>query len=366
MRNIQLCMGYLVIVVLILFLIKLCNGSLYVTLCNGSFIFAHYTLACKALLALCVLFTLHSMMSWSANKPNEIIVWEAPIIVLLGLFFMFILVSSNNLLVAFLAIEGLSITLYYILSADVKKGNTPASMLAYFILGATASLLFLYGVFRIYLQTGTFNYTEIKCFFAEVNSFDIGANSSGYTITLSCLLVGLLFKLAAFPNYFWIRNLYCVASTPVLSYFAIPVKVTLFVIIFKLFTYTFAGLSAIWINLFLYSGLGSLFVGCLLALHARGIHSFIAGAGIHHIGFILCWVSCNTELAFSASIFYLLLYVGTLLAFFSLLAVLKSLHGKFFVTLKDLESAQNNPFIRTILYIIIFSFAGIPPFFAFF
>lgn len=285
---------------------------------------------------------------------------------LLGLFFMFILVSSNNLLVAFLAIEGLSITLYYILSADVKKGNTPASMLAYFILGATASLLFLYGVFRIYLQTGTFNYTEIKCFFAEVNSFDIGANSSGYTITLSCLLVGLLFKLAAFPNYFWIRNLYCVASTPVLSYFAIPVKVTLFVIIFKLFTYTFAGLSAIWINLFLYSGLGSLFVGCLLALHARGIHSFIAGAGINHIGFILCGVSCNTELAFSASIFYLLLYVGTLLAFFSLLAVLKSLHGKFFVTLKDLESAQNNPFIRTILYIIIFSFAGIPPFFAFF
>jgi NADH:ubiquinone oxidoreductase subunit 4 (subunit M) len=99
---------------------------------------------------------------------------------------------------------------------------------------------------------------------------------------------------------------------------------------------------------------------------AKGIHSFIAGAGINHMGFILCGISCNTPLAFSASIFYLLVYILTLLAFFSLLSALKTLHGKFFVTLKDLYSVQDNPFIRTILFIIMFSFAGIPPLAGFF
>jgi NADH-quinone oxidoreductase subunit N len=185
------------------------------------------------------------MLAWSANRPNENIIWETPIMLLIGLFFMLSLISANNLLVLFFGIEGLSITLYYVLAGDIKKGNTQASMLGYFVLGASATLMSAFGILRIYLETGTFYYSELKHFFDNLNNFEILEKSFDYKITLTCLLLGLLFKLAAFPNYFWIRNLYCVASTPIVAYFAVPVKLTLFITVFKLFTYAFAGLSSI-------------------------------------------------------------------------------------------------------------------------
>jgi NADH-quinone oxidoreductase subunit N len=118
--------------------------------------------------------------------------------------------------------------------------------------------------------------------------------------------------------------------------------------------------------LVLFSGVGCLIVGCILALQARGIHSFIACSGINHMGFILCGISCNTSFGFNSAVFYLIIYVLTLISFFSLLSTLKTLHGKFIVTLTQLESVQDNPFIRIILFILMFSFAGIPPLAGFF
>jgi NADH-quinone oxidoreductase subunit N len=112
-----------------------------------------------------------------------------------------LLISSNNLLATFLCIEGLSIVLYFFLATDLT-GQGKKNVLSYFAIGGVASILFIYGIFRVYLITGTFDYDIIRQFFINLDPSLIEQNSVSYTVTLACVLVGILFKLAAFPSYF--------------------------------------------------------------------------------------------------------------------------------------------------------------------
>jgi NADH-quinone oxidoreductase subunit N len=187
-----------------------------------------------------------------------------------------------------------------------------------------------------------------------------------YSVMLGSLIFSLLFKLSVFPNYFWVRSLYCSVSTPIVCLFGLPVKIALFVVFFRLFGVAFVGLSFLWGNLVLFSGLGSIIFGCFITLQSKGIHAFIAGSGINHMGFILCGIACNTSLGFTSSIVYLLNYLITSLAFFVLLSKLKKMLNRPVVYLKDLFTIQSDPVIQGPLVVILFSFAGIPPFAGFF
>jgi NADH:ubiquinone oxidoreductase subunit 2 (subunit N) len=116
----------------------------------------------------------------------------------------------------------------------------------------------------------------------------------------------------------------------------------------------------------LFSGLGSIILGCFIALRARRVHAFIAGSGINHMGFILCGVGCQSNLGFTSALFYLITYVITSSAFFLLLTIIKNKCGKSITYIRDLYQVQNDPFIQGALFVILFSFAGIPPLVGFF
>jgi NADH-quinone oxidoreductase subunit N len=149
-------------------------------------------------------------------------------------------------------------------------------------------------------------------------------------------------------------------------FFSLPVKICLMAVLFRLLAYTFVGLSSLWINLTLFCGVGSLVTGLFIVLQAKSIHAFIAGSGINHTGYMLCALSCNSILGYQTLFFYMLIYSITLVGFFSLLMILRNIHGRSLVSMSDLYVSQDDPFIRGCLYIIIFSFAGIPPLAGFF
>lgn len=93
--------------------------------------------------------------------------------------------------------------------------------------------------------------------------------STNLSFMLGALMFSLLFKLAAFPSYFWLRSLYCTASTPIVCFFGLPVKVATFAAFFRLFCFAFAGLAPLWADLVLFSGIGSIVVGCVISLKAK-------------------------------------------------------------------------------------------------
>jgi NADH:ubiquinone oxidoreductase subunit 2 (subunit N) len=117
----------------------------------------------KSLLGFLTIFSLSLLKNWWGKK-NKSIVWEMPLLLWGSLLFMYLLVSSNNLLVTFLLVEGLSICLYFILASELK-GNTFTNTLLYFLLGGISSIFFGYGLLRTYWTVGSFDYKEIHVFF---------------------------------------------------------------------------------------------------------------------------------------------------------------------------------------------------------
>jgi NADH-quinone oxidoreductase subunit N len=364
-KNITLSMSFIALSLAFLTVIALIHRIYGVGGLSSPFLFySSFTIFFKSLLGFLTIFSLYLLRDWWGKK-NKSAVWEMPLLLWSSLLFMYLLVSSNNLLVTFLLVEGLSICLYFILVSELK-GNTFTNTLLYFLLGGISSIFFGYGLLRTYWTVGSFDYKEIHVFFLLMTNSGIQEIWISHTVMLSCLLFSLIFKLAAFPCYFWIRNLYCAATLPTIFFIGVPVKVVIFIVLFRLFGFAFIGLSSLWINLVLFCGLGSIILGCIIAVQAQKIHAFIAGSGINHIGFVLCSFGCQDGFGFTAAIFYLVTYVITSLAFFLLLLILKNIRGKPVIYITDLYVSQNNLFIQGALSIIILSFAGIPPFVGFF
>lgn len=286
---------------------------------------------------------------------------EFPIVIGFSVLFIFLLTSTYDFFGVYLALEGLSLTLYVLAGILNKSVISMESAVKYFSLGAISSGVLLFGISYLFGLVGSLDFLEVQLFLsASIQSFSLLLELK---VSVLCILLGLFFKLSAFPCHWWVADVYEGVWTPVTAFFAIVVKVALFLFFFRVLYNVLFNILFVVQPILVFATLGSMFVGTFGALKQVRIKRFIAYASISQVGFILLGVSTCSLSGLIASIVYLLIYVVMSLIFFILL-----LNTEHIVTKKNIIYLSElycfsiySPKFAKYLAVVLFSMAGIPP-----
>lgn len=309
------------------------------------------------------IFGLLMLLNCSYFKFELVRAFEIPILMLIALFGMFIILSTNDLILLYLAMELQSLALYVLAASKQYSNFSTEAGLKYFILGSLASAMLLFGISLIYGHTGTTNLTDLSIFLlGEVNSF-----SAGILVGFVFLLSGLFFKMPAAPFHNWVPDVYEGSPTMVTAFFAVLPKLAIFGFFIQLLYFVIPFLILYWSPLMYFSGLLSLVFGTFGALYQSSIKRFLAYGTISHIGFMLFSLSTGTVEGVQGAIVYLFVYLIMSLGFFSLLVGVRRAYGYKMRELYDLFFLQRSyPAVSLVLTINLFSMAGVPPLAGFF
>jgi NADH-quinone oxidoreductase subunit N len=277
---------------------------------------------------------------------------------------MCLLGSASDLLVAFIAIEVMSLATYA-LAAWMRRGRKPAeAAFKYFLLGAFSSALFIYGAALVYGATGSTLFSDIS-------------RSSGSLLTTGLGLVGagLAFKIAAVPFHLWTPDVYEGAPTPVTAFMAAGVKTAAFAVLARLLLVVFAGAglgSTAFVKVVAALALLTMLFGNLLALPQRSVKRMLAYSSIAHAGYLLVGIvsagaAGAREAAISSVLFYLAAYTATVIGAFAVVGALerRGAPGEEFEDAWDLTRlaglARRRPGLAFAMAVFMISLAGVPP-----
>jgi len=230
---------------------------------------------------------------------------EYPIILLLAIVLLICLVGANNLMTMFLAIGGFSISLYVLILFDLYARVTREAAMKYFYLSAMSAGLIIFGTFLLYSSTGTAMFSDLRYVFLTGGNLNSVAISTG----LLFILLGLFFKLSAFPAHLWAVEVYEGSPAPVMVFFLLPVKVAVLLVFVRLLNTAFIGLAEFWLPCVAVACAGSLLWGAFAAVYERKISRFLGYASINQLGYLLMGVACDTDEALRSMYIYLVLYV---------------------------------------------------------
>lgn len=283
----------------------------------------------------------------------------------LGLFStlgMMSLVSAHSLLTIYLGLELLSLPLYAMTA--IRRTNSDASEagLKYFIMGAIASGMLLYGISLLYGATGNLDLHEIANAIALTGSEKSGMLS----FALVFIVAGVGFKLAAMPFHMWAPDVYAGAPSSVTLFISAAPKVAALAMALRLFTTGLIDIAAQWQQLILIMALLSAGLGNLLAIAQNNIKRLFAYSAISHMGYALFGILAASSAGFAASLYYVLVYAVMSAAAFGLI-VLMSRSG---IEVEQVDSlkglSKRNPWLAFMMMIVMFSMAGVPPTVGFF
>jgi NADH-ubiquinone oxidoreductase chain 2 len=320
------------------------------------------------------------------NKMGEHLkIIEYPLILLFVICGAVFLISTNDLVSIFLAIELQSYGLYLLSTIYRNSELATTGGLMYFLLGGLSSCFILLGTSLLYANSGTTNMDGI--YIITNISENVSSWYKSYYINFALLIfsVGFLFKVSAAPFHFWSPDVYDAIPTIVTTFVAIIAKISIFILLLEIVYFTSNYFSNFnWTFSLLMSSLLSLIIGTIVGLTQFRIKRLFAYSTINHVGFILLALSITSVESIQAFIFYLMQYsISNLNIFIILVTIGFSFY--FYVTEnkehKELQDKNNsplqlinqlkgyfyiNPMLALSLTITIFSFVGVPPLVGFF
>ncbi len=280
---------------------------------------------------------------------------------LFGVLGMMILVSGHNLLSLYLGLELLSLSLYAMVAFDRDSARASEAAMKYFVLGALASGILLYGVSILYGLSGTLDLVQLSEFLRREGTGNIGA-----ALALAFVVVALAFKLGAVPFHMWVPDVYHGSPTPVTVYIASASKVAGFAFVMRFLVDGLGPLHGDWQDMLIVLVLLSLAIGNVVAIAQTNLKRMLAYSTIAHVGFLLLGILAGTRQGYSASMFYTIVYAITTLGAFGVV-ILLSRAGFEADQLDDLKGLNDrNPWFAFMMLIILFSMAGVPPTVGFF
>lgn len=269
---------------------------------------------------------------------------------------MMVLVSANSLLMIYLGLELLSLPLYALVALHKKSDSAEAAM-KYFMMGALASGILLYGISLLYGVTGGIQLDQI-------NTFVQTASSTQWHIALLGLifvLCGVAFKLGAVPFHMWIPDVYQGAPTNITLLISSAPKIAAFGMSYRLLHDAFANFAPQWSQFLVVLAVLSLALGNVAAIVQTNVKRLLAYSAIGQIGFLLLGLLVAPQMGYTAATYYILIYTIVVLGAFGILLLL-SQHGFEAQTFEDLKGlAQCNPWLAFIMLLVAFSLAGVPP-----
>lgn len=329
-----------------------------------------------------------NMISNLLNKMGEHLkIVEYPLIILFVISGAIFLISTNDLVSIFLAIELQSYGLYILSSIYRNSELSTTGGLIYFLLGGLSSCFILLGTGLIYANSGSTSLDNLYIItnISDMSSVDLWYKPYYINLSLIVFTVGFLFKISAAPFHFWSPDVYDAIPTIVTTFVAIIAKISIFILLLQLVYYTNNNFSTMnWTFILLISSLFSLIIGTVLGLTQFRIKRLFAYSTISHVGFILLALSISNIESTQAFIFYLIQYsISNLNAFMILIAIGFSLY---YYTSNNKENEELlektlspvqlvnqlkgffyiNPLLAISLSITIFSFIGVPPLIGFF
>jgi NADH-quinone oxidoreductase subunit N len=285
----------------------------------------------------------------------------------LGLFAvlgMTVMISANSFLTIYLGLELLALCLYALVAFNRDSPYGAEAAMKYFVLGALASGMLLYGISMIYGTTGTLQFDQLA---QVVSKGDM--NQIVMIFGIVFLVIGLAFKLGAVPFHMWVPDVYHGAPTAVVAFLGSAPKIAAFALAMRLLVDGLAELNGGWQGwqgMLIILAVLSMGVGNLIAIAQTNIKRMLAYSTISHVGFIMLGILAGTNEGYTAAMFYTLVYALMSAGAFGIIIAL-SRKGFEAENLDDMKGLnQRNPWFAGMMLLLMFSMAGVPPTVGFF
>jgi len=281
---------------------------------------------------------------------------ETFVLVLFALLGMQVMISGNNFLTLYLGLELHSLSLYALVALQRDQARATEAAMKYFVLGALASGILLYGLSMIYGATGSLDLDLVT---RAVLSRQ--ANPLLLTFGLVFIVSGVAFKLGAAPYHMWVPDVYDGAPTAVTLLVGTAPKIAAFVLMLRLLSGALQGMAFDWQGMLIVLSLLSMVLGNLIAIAQSNVKRMLAYSTIANMGFMLLGFLAADLNGFSAAMFYTIAYVFTSLASFGMVMLL-SRAGFESDQIDDFKGLnQRSPWWAFIMLLVMFSLAGLPP-----
>ena len=305
------------------------------------------------------------MLVGSYLRDNGAERFEYSILALFGALGMGMMVSANSFLALYMALELQSLSMYVLAAFHRDTVRSSEAGLKFFVLGALASGMLLYGCSLVYGFTGTLQFTELAAIIAQPTDAGVML-PAGIVVGIVFLLAGLAFKLAAVPFHMWTPDVYEGAPTVVTAYIAAAPKIAAMGLMVRLLMQPFGDHVGDWQQVVIIVSVGSMLLGAFAAIGQSNIKRLMAYSGIGQIGYALIGLAAGTPAGASSVLVYMTIYVAMTLGTFACILMMRR-QGRYIETIGDLAGlSQHRPLMALALAIMMFSLAGIPPLFGFF
>ncbi|MBS0563155.1 MAG: NADH-quinone oxidoreductase subunit NuoN [Proteobacteria bacterium] len=299
-------------------------------------------------------------MSEDWMRRQNLARFEFPVLITFSVIGMMVMVSAGDLMTLYLGLELQSLSLYVIAAMRRDSGRSTEAGLKYFVLGALASGLLLYGASLTYGFTGTTLFSGI------IASVQSGHVPTGALFGLVFLIAGLAFKVSAVPFHMWTPDVYEGSPTQVTAYFATAPKVAAMALFARLMFDGFGDAIPDWSQVVALLSVLSMFLGAVGGIGQREFKRLMAYSSISHMGFALVGLAAGTAVGVQAMLTYMAIYVVMNVGTFAFILAMEK-DGKHVTDLADLNQiARREPGKALALLILMFSLAGVPPTLGFF
>jgi NADH-quinone oxidoreductase subunit N len=281
---------------------------------------------------------------------------ETFVLLLFAALGMMVMISANHFLTLYLGLELMSLSTYALVALQRDQAAPAEAAMKYFVLGAMASGLFLYGVSMIYGATGALDIDAVM----QATLAGPG-NRTLLVFGLVFVLSGIAFKLGVVPYHMWIPDVYHGAPTPITLVIGTATKLAAFALTLRVLAVALAGIEFDWQGMLVVLSLLSMVLGNVIAIAQTNIKRMLAYSTIANMGYMLLGFIAADPAGLSAALFYAIAYVLTSLASFGIVLLLTR-EGFEADSLDDFRGLnQRSPWWAFMMLLVMFSLAGVPP-----
>ena len=293
-------------------------------------------------------------------RDRQLFIGEYYLLCLFSILGMLLLVSAGNLVMVYLGLELFALSTYGLVAINRDSGIASEAAMKYFVLGALASGLLLYGMSMIYGSAHTLDLAGIRAAAATAEHPHL------LTFGLVFLVVGIAFKFGAAPFHMWLPDVYEGSPTAVTIFIGSAPKIAAFGMAYRLLEAGLGGLSQHWSLMLGVLAAASLAIGNVVAIAQTNIKRLLAYSTISHVGFLLLGFANGTPSGYAAAMFYAISYsIMATVAFGVILLLARAgFEAEEIADFKGLN--RRNPWYAFIMLLAMSSLAGIPPLFGFF
>ena len=292
---------------------------------------------------------------------QDIARFEFPVLIVLATLGMMMMISANDLIALYLGLELQSLSLYVVAAFQKDDARSSEAGLKYFVLGALASGMLLYGCSLVYGFAGTTGFDAL----AE-RLHGSADPSIGLIIGMVFILAGLAFKVSAVPFHMWTPDVYEGAPTPVTAFFSAAPKIAAIALFVRVMVGPFGDLVAQWQQIVVFISIASMMLGAFAAINQHNIKRLMAYSSIGHVGFALIGLAVGDAIGIRAILVYMSIYLFMNLGTFACILCMRR-NNRMVEEIDDLAGlSRSHPMVALAMAIFMFSMAGIPPLAGFF